>query len=326
LIQVYALQGGKYVPGFPLEQTPALVKEPGGAVWIVLDRPAAAEVEQIAKLFHLHPLEVEDCMQDVELPKLDEFEDHAYVITHGLRMDEHGEVHKVELDSFIGQSWLISSHLVESRSVRLMREKVERNPEILGRGVDFLLHAILDAQVDNFMPIVDRFDAEIDRLEEEILERPREALLGEILQLRRQIANMRRSMVPQRDVIGRLARHDLPYISGKCSIYFRDVYDHVVRVHEMLEALRDVVGGLTESYRSMISQRLNEVMQRLTLISTIFLPMTFIASIYGMNFHHESSRFNMPELDWPLGYPFALLLMLTVGGGFFLYFKKQDWI
>jgi magnesium transporter len=321
MIRIYgSFAGARHDLNISVDLLPALLKEPGAILWIVLDHPTHDEVEKIAKIFHFHPLSVEDCMAFVELPKIDEFEDHAFIITHGLKINEDGDVEKVELDCFIGKNWLVTAHLVPSRSVTATREKVERQPELLSRGADFLLHSVLDLQVDNYMPLIDNFDREIDRLEEEVLEHPRQELLGEILNLRRQVAKVRRSIGPQRDVIGRLARHDLDFISPKASIYFRDIYDHVVRVHEMLEGIRDVIGGLTESYRGMISQRLNEVMQKLTTISTLFLPMTFIASIYGMNFHH------MPELDRPWGYPLALGVMAMVGGGFFIYFKSKRWV
>lgn len=323
MIRIYgSFTGGRHDLSISIDLLPALLKEPGGLFWVVLEKPAPEEVERVAKIFHFHPLAVEDCLHHVELPKIDEFEDHAFIITHGLKITDEGEgeVEKVELDCFIGKNFLVTSNLVPSRSIAATREKVERNPELMARGMDFLLHAILDLQVDNYMPLIDGFDREIDRLEEEVLEHPREALLGEILRLRRHVVNMRRSIGPQRDVIGRLARHDLDFVTPKCSIYFRDVYDHVVRVHEMLEGIRDVIGALTESYRSMISQRLNAVMHRLTTISTIFLPMTFVASIFGMNFEH------MPETHWRYGYPYALALMGAIALGFYGYFRAKRWL
>jgi len=321
MIRIYgAFAGGKSDVAIGLDDLARRIEQPGAVIWVVLDRPTTDEVDAVAAILHFHPLAVEDCIHYVELPKIDEFEDHAFIITHGLRLNDEGEVEKVELDCFLGRNFLVTSHLDPSRSVSALREKVERNPELLSRGADFILHALLDAQVDNYMPLIDRFDADVDRLEDEILERPRAELLGEILALRRQVISVRRSLGPQREVLGRLARHDLAFVSPRCSIYFRDVYDHVVRVHEMLEGVRDMVGALMESYRSTISQKLNEVIHRLTTISTIFLPMTFVASIFGMNFHH------MPELAWAYGYPYALTLMFGIGTGFFFFFRAKRWI
>ncbi len=330
MIRIYASLGnGTFDLDHDLEKLPATIKQKGALVWVLLDRPSADEIHRIGKIFGFHPLALEDCINVIELPKIDEFHDHAYIITHGLKINDQGEVEKVELDAFIGPNFLVTSNSSGSRSVALVKEKVERQPEQLARGMDFLYHSILDAQVDNYMPLVDFFDQEVDRLEETILEEGGGGgrdTLAEILRLRRQVVAIRRSIGPQRDVIGRLARHDLPFVTDKCSIYFRDVYDHVVRVHEMLEGIRDVVNGLMDSYRSIISQRLNEVMQKLTLISTIFLPMTFVASIYGMNFNPDVSKLNMPELNWFLGYPFALGIMTCVGLGFYLYFRAQKWV
>lgn len=321
MIRIFgAFAGGKYDTKIRLDDLARCLEQPGTTVWVDLDSPTTDEVDAVARILNFHPLAVEDCVHYVELPKIDEFEDHAFIVTHGLRLNDKGEVEKVELDCFLGRNFLVTSHLDPSRSVSSLRDRVERGPELLSRGADFLLHSILDVQVDNYMPLIDRFDGEVDRLEDEILERPRHDLLGEILQLRRQVVAIRRSLGPQREVLGRLARHDLPFVSPRCSIYFRDIYDHVVRVHEMLEGVRDLIGALMESYRSQISQRLNEAMHRLTTVSTIFLPMTFVASIYGMNFHH------MPELDWRYGYPVALAIMAAIGVGFYSFFRMKRWI
>jgi magnesium transporter len=297
-----------------------LLREEGTVIWIDLEFPTDEEIERVGKVMGFHPLAIEDATKYVELPKIDEFEDHAFLVTHGMRITDEGEVEKVEIDCFIGKNYLVTSHQRESRSLAAVREHVRRAPELLARGPDFLLHEVLDRQVDNYLPLLDGFDIELDRLEEEVLERFRPDILQDILKLRRQVIALRRSIGPQRDVIGRLARHDLPYISTKATIYFRDVYDHVVRTHEMLEGYRDLVAAVMESHRSMAAQRLNEVMQRLTAISTVFLPITFIAGVFGMNFRH------MPELEWRWGYPAALGFMFAVGVGMYVFFRRKNWV
>lgn len=319
-IHVYgAFAGGKTDLSIDLELVKPLLERPGAVIWIDLELPTNDEIKRVGKLMGFHPLAIEDAVAYVELPKLDEYEDHAFIITHGIRL-VNGDVEKIEIDAFIGRNFLVTSHQRESRSLRAVREHIRRAPEVLARGADFLLHEVLDRQVDHYVAVLDTFDAELDRLEDEVLEHPRPALFEEILALRRQVIAFRRSIGPQRDVIGRLARHDVPWISAKASIYFRDVYDHVVRVHEMLEGYRDLVSAVMESYRSMAAQRLNEIMQRLTTISTVFLPMTVVTGIFGMNFVH------MPELQWRFGYPYALALTAGVGFGVYLYFKYKKWV
>ncbi len=313
-------QGRKFDPSIDLALVPPLLREPGSVLWIDLELPSDEEIERVGKTLGFHSLAIEDAIRYLELPKIDEFDDHAFIVTHGMRFDEDGELQKIEIDCFLGKNFLVTSHQRESRSIAAVREHVRRAPEVLARGADFLLYEILDRQVDNYLPILDEFDAELDRLEDQILERFRPALIEEILRLRRQVIALRRSIGPQREVLGRLARHDLPYVSPKASIYFRDIYDHVVRVHEMLEGYRDLVAAVMESHRSMAAQRLNEVMQKLTAISTVFLPMTFVASIFGMNFKH------MPELEWRFGYPYAIGLMLAVALLMYWTFRRKRWV
>ena len=320
-IHVYgALEGGKTDLEVDLGRVKELLGRPETVIWVDLELPTNEEIERVGQLFGFHPLAIEDAIAYVELPKIDEFEDHAFLITHGMRLTPDGQVEKVEIDVFIGKNFLVTSHQRESRSIAAVREHMRRAPETLARGADFLLHEILDRQVDHYISLLDCFDEELDRLEDEVLTHPRQELLEQILLLRRHVIAFRRSIGPQRDVIGRLARHDLPYISPKASIYFRDIYDHVVRVHEMLEGYRDLVAGVMESYRSMVAQRLNEVMSRLTTISTIFLPMGVVAGVFGMNFQ------NMPELHWRYGYPYALVLMFGVAIAMYAYFRWKKWV
>ncbi len=311
----------RYDGSISFDLLPPLLKVEGAVFWIDLAEPGIeADIERVAKLFGYHPLTVEDCVRYVELPKIDQFEDYAFIITHGVRLGDDGEVQKNELDCFLGRNYLVSYHEHPSRSVSALVEKVDRNPEVLARGSDFLFHELLDVQVDNYMPILDGIDRELDRIEDEILRGRTESVLDELLTLRRTVLNLRRSIGPERDVVGRLARRDLPFVSERALVYFRDVYDHVARVHNMLETYRDVVAGVMDGYRSMVSQRLNEVMQRLTTLSLIFLPMTFVASVFGMNFH-------IPENTlWVYGYPIAVAVMAMVGFGFYLYFRSRKWI
>jgi len=321
LIHIYgAFAGGRSDLQIQLDLVKPLLEVEGTTIWVDLEEPTDEEIERVGNYFGFHPLSIEDAIHYVELPKIDEFEDYVFIISHGMRFDEGGSLEKIELDSFIGRGYLVTSHQRPSRSVAAVREHVRRDPQILARGADFLLHEILDRQVDNLLPVLDGFDEEIDRIEELVFERPRPALLEDILALRRHVIALRRSIGPQRDVLGRLARRDLPFISVRASIYFRDVYDHVARVHQMLEEYRDITLGLLESYRSMGAQRLGEIMQRLTAISTVFLPITFIASIFGMNFDP------FPGLKWAFGYLAAFALMAVTAVGFYAYFKWRQWI
>jgi len=189
----------------------------------------------------------------------------------------------------------------------------------MANGADFLCHAILDELVDDYMPLLDKMDDEIEWLEDRVLEKPKPETLQRILNLKHATLSLRRFITPQREIMNRLSRDDFGMIAEKHQIYFRDIYDHLVRLQDLIESVRDVVSGTLDIYLSATSNRLNEVMKALTIVSTIFLPLSFIAGVYGMNFKF------FPELNWPFGYLYVWLIFIAMAVGMVVYFKKRGW-
>ncbi len=323
MIRSCGLIGGKELRvDIPRPELRALLKDRASPIWVDALEPTEAELAFLGETFGFHPLTLEDFARPVDLPKLDEFPNYIFLVTHGMRMDDAaGEMRKVELDSCLGPSFLVTNHLEPSRSVNAVWERVLKNPQVLARGSDFLMHAILDMQVDQFVPLLDELEDRMERVEEAALsEASGPAVLEDILTIRRQVLTLRRSIAPEREVFARICHRDIEFISARALVYFRDVQDNVNRTYQLVETYRDLVAGLMEAYRSTISTRMNSIMQRLTLISTIFLPMTFVASIYGMNFER------MPEIGWRYGYPVALVIMVAIALGMLFFFRSKRWL
>lgn len=290
-------------------------------MWIDLGA-RSADTDRLLEVLRLHTLTVEDIWFDRSGPKIDEFPEYLYVCTHTLRR-RGTQLVPIEVDLIIGKHFVLTYD--KARVVTdALREELARCPRILAGGPPWVAHAVLDALVDAYMPLIDDFDDEIARVEDEVLAKAGKPegtrILQQVLALRRSLQALRRVAIHQREVLMRLARGEFAVFPREVLPYLRDVYDHFVRVCDLAESYRDLVTSALEAYLSAQSNRLNEVMKTLTLISTVMLPLTFIAGVYGMNFEH------MPELAWQWGYAFALLLMAVVAATIVLWFRRKRWI
>jgi magnesium transporter len=308
----------------PTDMAQAL-QDAEGLLWVSLEQPTEAEIQTIlADTFHFHPLAIEDCLSDgYQAPKVDIFGDYLFIIVHALQPNfPLDQFDTMELNCFLGRNYLVTSHRhPQMPPVQAVWERLARDERPLTRGADFLCYTILDRLVDEYMPLLDVMDEEIDRLEDEVvLKRPKPDVLERILSLKHSILTLRRIIAPQREVMNRLSRDDLPQIADVHHIYYRDIYDHLVRVHDLSESIRDVVTGALDTYLSATSNRLNEIMKALTIVSTIFLPLSFIAGVYGMNFKY------FPELQWQYGYCYVWGIFIAIAVGMLWYFRRRGWI
>jgi magnesium transporter len=307
-----------------IEQIQQALTDPTGLVWVSLEHTTPDEILAIlVNLFHFHPLAVEDCQSTgYQTPKVDDFIEYLFLITHAL--ESHHDLEEFttkELNSFLGKNYLVTSYQEADMScIQAVWKRIEKDERILSHGPDFLMHAILDALVDEYMPLLDELDENIEQLEDEVVKNPRQQILTRILALKHSLMVLRRTISPQREVMNRLSRDDFPQIDRASRIYYRDIYDHTVRFQDLIESLRDIVGDALSTYLSATSNRLNEVMKALTIVSTIFLPLTFIAGVYGMNFQ------NMPELRSTWGYPVVWGVFIVIVVGMLAFFKKRGWI
>lgn len=319
-------QNKKFHEDLKIDQIPQILQDKQGILWVDIHKPDDKELKILSDVFNFHPLAIDDCSHYTDLPKIDEFEDHVFIVIHSVLYDkELSEIKKPELDIFLSRNYVVTVHEEELKTININLDKVRKNPGMLTKGADFLLYNIIDVSVDNYMSLLDYWDDRIEDLEDKVLGGKIDDAMPKIIDMKRNIIDLRRSITPQRDVINKLARRDSQLISAKNVVYFRDIYDHIARIHELLEADRDLIAGTFEIYLSAVSNRMNEIMKRLTIVATIFMPLTLIAGVYGMNFNPAASRWNMPELNWEYGYVFVVGLMIAITLGMMVYFKRKKW-
>ncbi len=320
---IYYPPGGDARRDLSIDAMRTALKQSDGLLWVSLEHPSEEEVCQVLHdTFHFHPLAIEDCLSPgYQTPKLDDFGDHIFLIAHALHpAEDFRDLVTMELDFFVGSNYLVTCHIDDVMPpVEAIWKRLERDERVYRNGSDFLCYALLDHLVDDYMPLLDQMDEEIEWLEDRVLARPEPQTLERILQLKHSVMSLRRIIAPQREIINRLARDEFPMIDRHSRIYYRDIYDHLVRIQDLSESIRDIVSGSMDIYLNSTSLRLNEVMKALTIVSTIFLPMSFVAGVYGMNFEH------MPELSWKLGYLFVWIVFLTIPVIMLIYFKKRKW-
>jgi len=279
-------------------------------------------IDKLGAYFNIHPLVLEDIVNTSQRAKQEAYPDYVFVVLRMLSSPRGQEVAAEQISIVVGRHWLITfQEGLEGDVLGPVRQKLrDEKSGLRKQGVDFLAHAILDAIVDNYFGALEVFGERVEQLELSVISDPSDIALRRVYDLRREMLFFRRVIWPVRDLISGLQREGSALISEQARLYFRDVYDHVVQVMEITEIFREMVSGMMEIYLSSINNRLNVVMKTLAVIATIFMPLTFISSIYGMNFSH------MPEIGWRYGYPFALVMMAVIGVSMVVFFKKRKWI
>jgi magnesium transporter len=291
-------------------------------MWIELERQDADADAVLADL-KIHPLTIEDIWQHRQFPKVDDYDHYVYAIVHGVSAAKDGAVGVTELDILLGDSWVMS-HDPDNYVAKDVADELARSPRMLAKGPAWVAHALLDRAVDKYLPVIDDLDSQIEALETDVLREagtPRgPAVLRRILRFKRMLQDLRRMGIHQREILLRFGRGEIEEIPPEAVPFFRDVYDHFLRINDLVESYRDLVTSALEAYLSVQSNRMNEIMKTLTLMATVMLPITFIAGVYGMNFKH------MPELEWPWGYVYSLGLMVVVTVANFIWFWRKGWI
>jgi magnesium transporter len=314
--------------GFSAKDLPALIADPKNVVWVDLRGENEEELEQVKDLllnvFKFHYLTVEDCIETRNAPKIEAFPDYFYFIVHGVKPDETSPSNFVtkELDGYLGSNFVVTFHIERFKSIKLIKQQVRSSPYACQRGAAYLLHQILDHIVDYYMPLVDDFDAEINVLEERVLtmRKGSNVILEDIMDLRRSVARLKRISTRQLEVLYRMSHGEFVQIPANVLPFFRYVHDHLLRVTDLAENYRDLVGGLFGIHFSVIATKTNDVMKTLAVLSAIILPLTLIAGIYGMNFE------NMPELHSRHGYFYTLIAMAIITVLLLIYFWRRGWV
>ncbi len=288
-----------------------------------------AILRELGQVFHLHPLTLEDVVNVPQRPKVEQYADHLVVIVRMVtpKQGECGfETEQVSLILGTGGYLLTVQEEGEHDTFTPVRERIRTGKGMIrSYGADYLAYTLLDTIVDGFFPVLELYGERLEELEDEVVINPTRATLAEIHQLKRDLLSLRRLIWPLRDAVNVLIRDAGEFFGAEVRVYLRDCYDHTVQVMDIVETYREVASGLMDVYLSSIGNKMNEIMKLLTVISTIFIPLTFIAGVYGMNFNPEKSPWNMPELNWYWGYPFSLGLMLAIALALISFFKRRGW-
>jgi magnesium transporter len=306
---------------------PKLGRTPYPVTWIdIVGLHDLAVLEELARLFALHTLALEDVLNTGQRPKMEDYEGTLFIVLRHFHHppaeeDEIEELVPEQISMFVRPGLVITLQEVEGDAFEPVRERIRRGGNRLrNRGSDYLAYALVDALVDSYFPILERLGEHIESLEEELIADPTPETLDRIYRLRRDLLLLRRAAWPTREMINSLLRDDNPLITDETRLYLRDCYDHAVETLEIVETYRELGAGMLDVYLSSLSQKMNEVMKVLTIIATIFIPLTFVAGIYGMNFAY------MPELQHRFGYPAALAVMAAIALTLVAYFRRKGWM
>jgi len=302
---------------FPFKETPTVT-------WIDIDGIKHTEIiEKIGKCFGLHPLVLEDIVNTEQRPKIEDFKNYVFIVLKMLSYDEkHADIKVEQVSLILGRNFVISfQDNVEGDVFDNVRQRLRTNRGRLRKmGADYLVYSLMDAIVDNYFIILEKIGERIEDMEDELLLKPHAEIIKEINKLKRSTIFLRKSVWPLREVVSIMERGEIPLIKKETTVYFRDIYDHSIQIIDNIETLRDILAGMLEIYLSSLSYKMNEIMKVLTIIATIFIPLTFVVGIYGMNFHY------MPELEWHWGYPLVWLTMLFIAGMMLYYFRRKQWM
>jgi len=308
-----------------LEDLPGIIGA-NPVTWVNVDGVGDAKtLTRIGELFNLHPLALEDVVNVPQRPKVEQYRDHLFVVTRMTFLDEHLDTEQVSL--FLGKNFVLTFQERVGDCLDPVRDRIRKSMgRIRKAGADYLAYALLDAVIDGYFPVLERYGEYLQELEEIVISTPDSRTVARVNDAKRGLLALRRAIWPQREVTNTLMREELELFSDTTRFYLRDCYDHVVQVIDTVETYREIASGLLDAYQTNVSNRMNEVMKLLTIIATIFIPLGFLAGVWGMNFNTEASRWNMPELNWAWGYRSALILMATIAVAMLVFFRRKGWL
>jgi magnesium transporter len=321
-VKVLDKETRRFTDGHKPARIDRLCAQAENVVWVDVTDPTPDDIRLLADEFHFHPLSIEDCQHAHQRPKVEEYNGYYFLVLYEARKAEANRALELaEVDIFLGKNYLVTVHSQQigaiATAARLWPEWIDRTDHV---GSGLLAYLLVDTIVDDYMPILDEMSERMDELEDEIFGDFRPDAIQEIFLIKKQLVFLRRAVAPLRDVFNTLLRREQPMFDREIYVYFQDVFDHLIRVADTIDSLRDLLGSTMDAYLSISGNRMNVVMKRLTSISTILMSVTLIAGVYGMNFEL------MPELKWRYGYVYALGSMVAVGVAIYVYLRKIDWL
>jgi len=322
-----------FVPGKPIRKDipahefPQLTQNRQGLLWVDFVSEPPEICLPILQSFGFHPLAIDDALQETHSPKLDDWGDYLYIALNYMNAKENGaswETEVDELDIFLGQKYIVTHHDYPISAIDETWAACDRDPRNVQEGADHLLYKITDYLVAGYMPTVEKIDSAIDEIEDQVFDRPSPRTLEKLFALKRVLLAMRRILLPQREVLNKLARDDYKVIDPRDRIFFRDIYDHLVRLHDLNESLRDLVGGVLDTYLSVVNNRMNEIMKTLTTITVLFMPLTVLTGFFGMNFFEPLGLMR----EWTTSPVFYLTLatIFLLPTGMYIWMRRRTWI
>jgi magnesium transporter len=313
-ILVHHAEGG-FDESPDLESISEILKDSRQILWLDIQDPTDEDIELLRSECGFHELALEDALRRGQRPKIDHYDNYYFIVFYAVRRGRNDE-----MSLFIGGNYLITIHTGQVPEIAATVERWRLNADRLGHGIAVPIYSLLDAIVDEYFPVIDEISEEVDKIEGAVFDRQGADHQQEVFALKRELLNLRRVIAPEREVLNALLRRDEPMLGEHTLPYFQDVYDHLIRIMDSIDVARDQLTGLLDAQLSVVSNRLNSVMKRMTALATILMSVNLVASNYGMNFTR------MPELEWPLGYTWALGLMLLVGVVLAVIFKRIDWL
>ena len=321
LINCVAYQDGRKLADIDKREISDYLKRPGCFVWVALREPSEAELEEMREEFDLHPLAVEDASHGHQRPKIEEYGDSLFCVMTITELTPTDELRLGEMNVFVGRNYILSIRQGTERGFQEVRARCEREPELLRNGAGYVLYALMDAVVDRYFPVLDAVELELEGLEERLFTgtSPR-ANIEALYYVKQKLTTLKHATAPLMEYSGKLYGGRVPQVCSGLGEYFRDIYDHLSRLNQSIDSARDTVATAIQVNLAMITIGENEVTKRLAAYAALVAVPTMVAGVYGMNFKH------MPELDWTLGYPFAVGLMVAIDGFLFTRFRKAGWL
>lgn len=318
---LYHSSKGTFTIDLPVTHWRVALRDEGGLLWVDFgDEPAESVEPYLRDIFEFHPLAIDDALRETHVPKIDNWRNTVFVGVHDVEFDAAAlRLVTREVDAFLGENFLVTHHQAPVQAINRLWKHNQTDYSRLALGPDHLLYDLLDNITADYLPVVDQLDDTIDELETEVFANPSQQTLNKIFSIRRATLRLRRIIGPQREVLNRLARDDYPFIDPADRVYFRDVYDHLVRLVDLNESLRDLIGGTLDTYLSVVSNRMNEIMKTLTVTSVLFMPISFLAGFFGMNF--LGLPFDNTLLMWGI-----VAVMAITPVAMLMWFRHRDWL
>ena len=318
---------GQIAENIPPERWADTIQDEHAILWLdIIEEPPEVSEKILHDTFHFHPLAVADALQEIHIPKVDDWDDYLYLVLHSVYLSPHpdDQVNSLELDMFIGKNYLVSYQEQRIQEVEKVWQNCQRDHRYIKRGPGYLVYQITDELIEGYTQVIESIEDQFEIIEDQIFDNPNQVSLERIFHFKRILLHLRRSILPQREVLNRLARNDYPALESQYKVFFRDVYDHLARLNDVNDGLRELVSEALSSYLSVINNRLNDVMKTLTIITTLFMPISFLTGFFGMNFFQP-----IGGLESWTSYVAFILVVLTVvitPLGMYLWIKKQRWM